>query len=71
MRGASLQRRIGRALSCQTRTEELHVRSTISRQVTPSMGVALLALSISLGGGAYAAIKLPKNSVGAKQISTA
>ena len=30
--------------------------------------VAYLALFIALGGGAYAAIKLPKNSVGAKQI---
>ena len=30
--------------------------------------VATLALFLALGGGAYAALKLPKNSVGAKQI---
>jgi hypothetical protein len=30
--------------------------------------IATLALFIALGGGAYAAIKLPKNSVGSKQI---
>jgi hypothetical protein len=30
--------------------------------------IATLALFLALGGGAYAAIKLPKNSVGAKQI---
>ncbi|HEX8105851.1 MAG TPA: hypothetical protein VF533_24760 [Solirubrobacteraceae bacterium] len=30
--------------------------------------VATLALFLALGGGAYAAAKLPKNSVGAKQI---
>jgi hypothetical protein len=32
------------------------------------MVVALIALSVALGGGAYAAIKLPKASVGAKQL---
>src|SRR4051812_7323341 len=32
------------------------------------MVVALIALCVALGGGAYAAIKLPKNSVGAKQL---
>jgi hypothetical protein len=30
--------------------------------------VAYLALFVALGGGAYAALKLPKNSVGSKQI---
>ncbi len=30
--------------------------------------IATLALFLALGGGAYAAIKLPKNSVGSKQI---
>jgi hypothetical protein len=33
-----------------------------------AMVVALLALFAALGGGAYAALKLPKNSVGSKQI---
>jgi hypothetical protein len=32
------------------------------------MVVALLALFVALGGSAYAAIKLPKNSVGTKQL---
>src|SRR3954453_15181861 len=32
------------------------------------MVVALIALCVALGGGAYAAIKLPRNSVGAKQL---
>jgi hypothetical protein len=32
------------------------------------MVVALIALSVALGGGAYAAIKLPKASVGKKQL---
>jgi len=35
---------------------------------SPSMIVALLALSIALGGTSYAATKLAKNSVGEKQI---
>jgi hypothetical protein len=35
---------------------------------SPSMAVALLALSVALGGTGYAAIKLPRNSVGSKQI---
>ena len=32
--------------------------------------IATLALFLALGGGAYAAIKLPKNSVGSKQIKS-
>lgn len=35
---------------------------------SPSMVVALLALIVALAGTAYAAVSLPKNSVGAKQI---
>ena len=38
------------------------------RRPSPSMVVALLALFVALGGGAYAAVSLPKNSVGAKQL---
>jgi hypothetical protein len=34
----------------------------------PSTAVALLALFLALGGGAYAAVKLPANSVGTSQI---
>lgn len=32
------------------------------------MMVALVALFVALGGGAYAATKLPKNSVGTNQV---
>jgi hypothetical protein len=35
---------------------------------SPAMAVALLALFVSLGGGAYAALKLPNNSVGPRQL---
>jgi hypothetical protein len=40
---------------------KFHLRS-------PALGVALLALFVALGGTGYAALKLPKNSVGSKQI---
>ena len=35
---------------------------------SPSMIVAVVALIIALGGTSYAAINLPKNSVGSKQL---
>jgi len=35
---------------------------------SPSMAVALVALLVALGGTGYAALKLPKGSVGAKQL---
>lgn len=38
------------------------------RRPSPAMVVALIALFVALGGGAYAALKLPKNSVGATQL---
>jgi hypothetical protein len=38
------------------------------RRPSPAMVVALIALCVALGGGAYAAIKLPRNSVGTKQL---
>ena len=38
------------------------------RRPSPAMGVALLALIAALGGTSYAAVKLPKNSVGPTQI---
>jgi hypothetical protein len=37
---------------------------------SPAMAVALLALFVAMGGVGYAALKLPKNSVGTKQIKT-
>src|SRR3954468_10004780 len=35
---------------------------------SPAMVVALIALFVAMGGAGYAAFKLPRNSVGAKQI---
>jgi hypothetical protein len=35
---------------------------------SPAMAIALLSLFLALGSGAYAAIKLPKNSVGTRQL---
>lgn len=40
----------------------------LTRRPSPAMVVALVALFVALGGGAYAALKLPKNSVGAAQL---
>lgn len=38
------------------------------RRPSPSMAVAVLALLVALGGTSYAAVTLPANSVGTKQI---
>src|SRR5919202_4430699 len=38
------------------------------RRPSPAMVVAVLALFVAMGGAGYAAFKLPKNSVGSKQI---
>lgn len=35
---------------------------------SPAMAVACIALAVSLGGTSYAVLKLPKNSVGSKQL---
>jgi hypothetical protein len=40
----------------------------LRRTPSPAMVIALIALFVAMGGGAYAAIKLPKNSVGTKQL---
>jgi hypothetical protein len=39
-----------------------------SRRPSPAMVVAVIALLVALGGTGYAAYKLPKNSVGTKQL---
>lgn len=39
-----------------------------SRKPSPAMLVALLALFVALGGSSYAALTLPKGSVGSKQL---
>jgi hypothetical protein len=41
---------------------------TRSRRPSPAMVVALVALFVAMGGASYAAFKLPKGSVGPKQI---
>lgn len=38
------------------------------RRPSPAMLVALVALFVALGGSSYAALNLPKNSVGSKQL---
>lgn len=40
----------------------------MDRRITPSLIVSIIALVVALGGASYAAIKIPKNSVGTKQI---
>src|SRR3954447_11654185 len=40
----------------------------IRKHVTSAHVIAMLALFIAMGGTGYAALKLPKNSVGSKQI---
>ena len=44
------------------------MRKGLRYRPSPAMVVACLALTIALGGTGYAAVTLPKNSVGAKQI---
>ena len=44
-------------------------RSSLKRRPSPAMVVAVIALSVALGGTGYAALTLPKNSVRAKQIA--
>jgi hypothetical protein len=44
------------------------MRRLLSRRPSPAMVVACIALIVALGGTGYAAIKLPRNSVGAKQL---
>jgi len=46
------------------------IRSLVERRPSPSMIVAALALTAALGGTSYAAIKLPANSVGTKQLKS-
>lgn len=37
-------------------------------RVSPSLVISIIALFVALGGASYAAIKIPKNSVGTKQL---
>jgi hypothetical protein len=48
---------------------EREILRRLSRRIpSPAMVVACLALMVALGGTSYAAIKLPANSVGTKQL---
>jgi hypothetical protein len=40
----------------------------LNRRPSPAMIVAIVGLVVAMGGTGYAALKLPRNSVGAKQI---
>src|SRR5215207_2580290 len=44
------------------------MRRILERRPSPSMVVACIALVVAMGGTGYAAITLPKNSVGSKQL---
>lgn len=46
------------------------MKRAIAVRVSPSMAVALTALFVALGGTGYAALSLPRNSVGTKQLRT-
>ena len=38
------------------------------RRPSPALAISLVALFVALGGGAYAATQLPKDSVGTRQL---
>src|SRR4051812_46742023 len=46
------------------------MRPLRSCRPSPAMVVALLALFVAMGGVGYAALKLPRNSVGGKQLKS-
>jgi hypothetical protein len=46
------------------------MRKLLARRPSPAMVVACLALLVALGGTGYAAVNLPRNSVGTAQLRT-
>src|SRR5579884_2506637 len=44
------------------------MRGLTRRRPTPALVISLIALIVALGGTGYAALKVPNNSVGSKQI---
>jgi hypothetical protein len=44
------------------------MRRITSHRPSPAMVVAFIALLLALGGGAYAQLRIPRNSVGTKQL---
>jgi hypothetical protein len=46
------------------------MRKLCARRPSPALVISLIALFVAMGGTGYAALKLPRNSVGSKQIRT-
>jgi hypothetical protein len=44
------------------------MRKILRRMPSPAMVAAFIALAVALGGTSYAAIKLPRSSVGTAQL---
>ena len=44
------------------------MRRVLRHRPSPALVVACIALAIALGGTSYAAVTLPRNSVGTKQL---
>lgn len=40
----------------------------MSKRITPSLIISIIALTVALGGASYAAIQIPRNSVGTPQL---
>jgi hypothetical protein len=51
-----------------TNFEEEHMRRILRHRPSPAMVIACVALTVALGGTSYAAVSLPRNSVGTKQL---
>jgi hypothetical protein len=49
---------------------EVQMRKLSARRPSPALVISMVALFVAMGGTGYAALKLPKNSVGSKQIRT-
>jgi hypothetical protein len=49
---------------------EVPMRKLSARRPSPALVISIVALFVAMGGTGYAALKLPKNSVGSKQIRT-
>jgi hypothetical protein len=51
-------------------SEEENMRRILRHRPSPALVIACIALTIALGGTSYAAITLPRNSVGTAQLKT-
>jgi hypothetical protein len=52
------------------RQQQVRMHRVLTGRPSPAMAVALVALFVALGGGAYAAIRLPKDSVGTRELKS-